>query len=267
MTTAIVTGATGGLGTALAEQLAERVDTLVLVGRNRDALTELASRLGARYAVADFERLDDVKRMATQLFTRCPSIDLLVNNAGGRFAERELTVDGTERTLQLNWLAGLTLTELLARRIKASEGRVVNVASVMSRYGTIDLDDLDRARRRYGDGWLAYADAKLATVLHAKELVRRGLPAWSIHPGALDTGFDFGFGGAGRWAMAQFARTPAAGAGDIVRLGLGELDVAPGSFVVRGKAARSGRDANRPELSTALFAEGLRRAGLPATQG
>lgn len=266
MSTVVLTGATGGLGRAIAAELAERGDELVLLGRGRERLAALADEVDARYVVADFERLDQVRVVATQLFTRCRSIDVLINNAGGRFAERALTVDGNERTLQLNWLAPLVLTELLARRIRASEGRVINIASIASRVGSIDLDDLDRSTRTYGDGWRAYADAKLATVLHAKELVRRGLPAWSIHPGTLDTEFDFGFGSAGKWAMSRFARRPASGAENVARLVHGELSAAPGSFIDRRRVARSGRDANNPELSTALFAEGLRRGGLPATQ-
>lgn len=115
---------------------------------------------------------------------------MLVNNAGGVNKRRSLTVDGIERTFATNHLGSFLLTNLLLVVLKRSApARVVTVASVGHRRGTMDFEDLG-FKRGY---WImrAYTRSKLANVLFANELARRlegtGVTSNSLHPGRVAT--------------------------------------------------------------------------------
>jgi short-subunit dehydrogenase len=131
-----VTGASSGIGEALARELAARGSDVVLVARRRDLLDQLARELPGRYGVrvevlaADLTDRTELRRVEERARG---GIDLLVNNAGvvssGRFAE--LDVDAEERQVQLNVVALLRLTHAaLPRMIARRHGAVLNVSSV-----------------------------------------------------------------------------------------------------------------------------------------
>lgn len=196
--TIVITGASSGIGAAAAEQLKAGGDEVAVVGRNPERTRAVAERIGATPFLADFERLDDVRALAAALLDRYETIDVLANNAGGLYHERELTVDGHERTIQANHLAPFLLTALLRPRLieTAASGRdvrVVSTASLANRFGNLRVDDLDWERRPWQGGWRAYGTAKLATILFAAELAERltgtGVSAYSFHPGTIATNF------------------------------------------------------------------------------
>lgn len=119
-------------------------------------------------------------------------IDVLANNAGGIFGDQTPTVDGFEKTMQVNHLAPFLLTSLLLPQLLASGGAVVNTSSIAHRlFGHLDVDDLDNTRRFSPNK--AYGDAKLANVLFAKSLHTKfhadGLSAVAFHPGTVQTNF------------------------------------------------------------------------------
>lgn len=188
--TIVLTGASDGIGAAAARQLAERGHRVVVVGRSPEKTAAVAEGIGAPFHVADFADLAQVRALAEEL-TTYPRIDVLANNAGGIFT-RQTTVDGFEKTLQVNHLAPFLLTHLLMDRLVGSGAKVIQTSSVGHRaFGRIDLDDLENSR-----GWnanKAYGDAKLANVLFTKELHRRyadrGLSAVAFHPGGIATNF------------------------------------------------------------------------------
>src|SRR5690349_17012435 len=131
--TIVVTGASSGVGLAAAKRFAELGDQVVVVGRNPRrlgaAMAEVrAAATGPEPAEfqADFEVLDDVRRLAEAL-RGYPTIDVLANNAGGMLPAYRRTVDGFEATLQSNHLAPFLLTNLVKDQL--SGGRVVNTAS------------------------------------------------------------------------------------------------------------------------------------------
>jgi NAD(P)-dependent dehydrogenase (short-subunit alcohol dehydrogenase family) len=173
VSTILVTGATDGLGRALAHELVARGHEIVVHGRSRERAEAVASEIGgAPVQVADFARLDDVRALAE----RVEGIDVLVNNAGIIAAERRLSEDGIELTFQVNHLAGFLLTLLML------PPRTVNVASVGQR--APDFDDL-MLERGY-EGYRAYAQSKLAQIMSGFELATR-IPAAeltvnSLHP-------------------------------------------------------------------------------------
>ena len=196
--TIVVTGASSGIGAVAAERLVAGGDRVAVVGRDPERTRALADRIGATAFLADFERFDDVRALAASLLDHYDGIDVLANNAGGLYHERRVTVDGHERTIQLNHLAPFLLTRLLRPRLieTAASGRdvrVVSTASMANRFGRLRLDDLDWERRPWRGGWRAYGTSKLATILFAVELGEQltgtGVTAYSFHPGTVATRF------------------------------------------------------------------------------
>jgi len=117
---------------------------------------------------------------------------VLVNNVGGFWATRHLTVDGLERTLAVNHLAPFLLTNLLIERLSPTAGaRVVTVSSGAHTGGQLDFEDL-QGERSYA-GARAYSQSKLANILFTCELARRlagtGVAANVLHPGVVRTNF------------------------------------------------------------------------------
>ena len=192
MRTIVITGASDGIGAAASRQLAETGARLILVGRSPEKTSAVAAATGAEHYVADFARLDDVRRLAGELNEVCERIDVLANNAGGMFSGPTVTQDGFEKTFQVNHLAPYLLTHLLIDKLIGSRSAVVNTSSIGARlFGHIDLEDLNN--------WAgfspskAYGDAKLANILFTKELHERfhgrGLSSVAFHPGNVATNF------------------------------------------------------------------------------
>ena len=170
MTTVLVTGATAGLGRALARELAQAGDTVLIHGRDPERGAQALDYTGAsELFLADFASLDQVRALAAAL----PPVDILVNNAGLGFGDgREESEDGLELRFQVNYLAGY----LLARELKPP--RVVNVASAGQ--APIDFDDPMITRGYSGDR--AYCQSKLAQIMHAFDLAEAGVTANALHP-------------------------------------------------------------------------------------
>ena len=192
--TIILTGASDGIGAAAARQLAASGDRLILVGRSVEKTRAVAADAGAEWFTADFARLDDVRELAAKILDAVGDhgIDVLANNAGGIFGDRTPTVDGHEKTFQVNHLAPFLLTNLLLPRLLQSDAAVINTSSVGHRlFGHIDIDDLDNARKYSANK--AYGDAKLANILFTKSLHTKfhadGLSSVAFHPGTVRTNF------------------------------------------------------------------------------
>jgi NAD(P)-dependent dehydrogenase (short-subunit alcohol dehydrogenase family) len=170
MTTVLVTGATDGLGRALARELVQAGDTVFIHGRDPERGAQALDYTGAsELFLADFASLHQVRALAAAL----PPVDVLVNNAGLGFGDRrEESADGLELRFQVNYLAGY----LLARELKPP--RVVNVASAGQ--APIDFDDPMITRGYSGDR--AYCQSKLAQIMHAFDLAEAGVTANALHP-------------------------------------------------------------------------------------
>jgi len=194
--TIVITGASDGIGAAAAVRLAGEGHEVVLVGRSETKMAAVAAKAGVeRYFLADFEHLDQVRRLAAELRDHCRRIDVLANNAGGMFDGPHRTDDGFERTFQVNHLAPFLLTHTLMDVLLASTAAVVNTSSIAARmFGHIDTADLECY-----DGFTqtkAYGAAKLGNVLFTRGLHNRysdqGLTTLAFHPGTLATGFAGG---------------------------------------------------------------------------
>ncbi|MGC4087618.1 MAG: SDR family oxidoreductase [Polyangiaceae bacterium] len=201
--TYVVTGANSGIGFETAKQLATQGALVVLACRRRDDGERAASEIKASAPKArvevrelDLGSLQSVRDFARGFLSEHSALHGLVNNAGVMNTPKGTTRDGFETQFGVNHLGHFLLTELLTDTLKASvPARVVNVAScyhdrAMGREGAIHFDDLNFARHKY-DGWAAYAQSKLANVLHAQQLARRlqgtGVTCVSVHPGWVRT--------------------------------------------------------------------------------
>lgn len=182
--TAVVTGASSGLGAATARGLAGAGAHVVLAVRD----TERGERVAAEIAGScEVRRLDLADLASVRAFAVAWSgeLDILVNNAGVMAVPFSRTADGFECQMGTNHLGHFALTMLLLPQIT---DRVVTVSSGIASCGRIDLDDLGFERRRYG-AWRAYAQSKRANLLFMYELNRRlaqresTLRAIATHPG------------------------------------------------------------------------------------
>ena len=211
--TVIVTGATNGLGEAIAEDLAKQGATLVIVSRSEakcaetaKTLTQKTSNANVTYYAADLSVQKEVRRLAERLKSDLPRLDVLINNAGAWFAERKESADGIEMTWALNYLNYFLLTHELTDLLERTatehgEARVINQASMSHLEGKIHWDNLEFERGwdtdgkgSVGAGWGVYSQSKLANVMHAFALARRfegtGVVANAVHPGVVVTGFS-----------------------------------------------------------------------------
>ncbi|WP_020504371.1 SDR family NAD(P)-dependent oxidoreductase [Lamprocystis purpurea] len=195
--TVLVTGATRGIGRVTAIELARLGATVVAIGRSEKRGKELVEGSEVQempgaihFIAADLSSQAETRRLADDFMQRASRLDVLVNNAGGFFDQRQLTVDGIEMTFAVNHLAYFLLTNLLLPALRGSvPSRVVNVASHAHYTAQLNLNDL-QALRHY-DPLGAYADAKLANLLFTYALASRlegtGVTVNAVHPGFIAT--------------------------------------------------------------------------------
>lgn len=197
----VITGANTGIGKAAAEALSRLGAHVVLVCRNREKgaraladVTAAAAKGGrggsAELRIADLSSQTEVRRVASELLAAHRAIHVLVNNAGLALKQRELTVDGIERTFAVNYLACFMLANLLLPALRAAgNARIVNVSSEAHAGAKLELDNL-QGERRYRN-FAMYAASKLEDVMFTFALARRlggsGVTANVLHPGVVAT--------------------------------------------------------------------------------
>jgi len=215
MKTALVTGATDGIGLETARGLLALGWRVLVHGRHAAGASDAASALQqaggtAKPVWADLGRLGEVQALAERVSHDEPRLDVLINNAGVYTRQRKESADGFELTLAVNYLAHALLTRrLLPLLTRAPGARVVNVSSGTHESARIDLDDLGMTHD--WDAYRAYSNSKLANVLFSNALAARHAPATlcsnALHPGVIATKLlrvGFGAGGA---PLASGAKT------------------------------------------------------------
>ncbi|XP_050703032.1 retinol dehydrogenase 13-like [Eriocheir sinensis] len=199
--TAIVTGASAGIGKETAKDLARRGARVILACRNREKAQRVAehiiSETGNKVVVRVLDTADlaSVRHFAKEVLRTDDAIHILVNNAGIPGKEvREVTRDGLELTMATNHYGHFLLTNLLLKRLKESApSRIVNVSSLAHFFTmTIDLKDLNFEKRSYGT-LAAYGQSKLCNILFSVELAHKlrgsGVTVNALHPGTVGTDF------------------------------------------------------------------------------
>jgi NAD(P)-dependent dehydrogenase (short-subunit alcohol dehydrogenase family) len=270
----MVTGATSGIGKAIAHGLAERGATTVGIGRNSDKSRATAQEIQqdtrnpyVEYLVADLSVQAQIRRLVEEFKGKYDRLHVLVNDAGGLFVMRQKTADGIEMTFALNHLSYFLLTNLLLDLLIASApSRIINVSSDAHRGEEIDFDDL-QMERTY-NGWGAYGRSKLANVLFTYELARRlkgtGVTVNAYHPGGVAT--NFGVNNPGFMRMG--GRTPERGAQTGIYLATSpEVEGVTGKYFYDEKTIPSSPESRDEAAARRLWEISVRMTGLKHSDG
>ncbi|MBP7338921.1 SDR family oxidoreductase [Niveispirillum sp.] len=197
--TALVTGASKGIGYATARGLARDGAFVLVHARNQSsgerALEQLRRDVpDGRFdlVVADVGTLAGTRQLAATVLDRALRLDILVNNVGAMYSDHALTPDGIERTFAINHLSIFLLTHLLLGRMRQStSARIITIASEAHRGTEIDFDDPGLARTY--SAMASLSQSKLANILFTRALAKRlagsNVRAYCLHPGHVRTDF------------------------------------------------------------------------------
>lgn len=259
MSTVLLTGSTSGLGRHLAFELAKSGHVVVAHGRDGHRTARLVAEIDdaggeAHAVVADLASLAEVRALGTRVAEAHPGLDVLVNNAGIGFgaegAPREVSQDGHELRLAVNYLAPVLLTRTLLPVLRANApARIVNVGSAGQQ--PVDLDDIE-----FTSGYVgveAYRRSKFALAAHtftlAEELSGSGVSVNVLHPATfMDTSMVRESGVAPRSSVDD-------GAGAVLRLAATDAGLTHnGGYFDGARPSRAHPDAYDPELRKHLAA-------------
>lgn len=250
----LVTGANAGLGKVTALELARMGATVIMVARSQArgeaALAEVRQGSGSdkvQLLLADLSSMATIRQLAATVQANYGRLDVLVNNAGGIFKDRQVSVDGYEMTFALNHLSYFLLTNLLLDLLKASvPARIVNVSSGAHAGSNINFNDIMLAKKYRS--FEAYGQSKLANILFTYELARRlagsGVTANALHPGGVATEFATGEGLMGTIfkLIRPFLLTPEQGAQTQIYLASSpEVEGISGQYFARKKPVNSAK--------------------------
>jgi NAD(P)-dependent dehydrogenase (short-subunit alcohol dehydrogenase family) len=275
----VITGASSGIGMAAAIALAARGDEVVLLGRNPDRLRRAADKVRdaggttPRTYRADFAVLDEVRAVGQRLHDDLERIHVLANNAGALTGVARTTVDGLDRTMQVNHLGGFLLAELLRERMRAAAtpdapARLITTSSLAEAWGWLDVDRPGALLARYRLRWLAYGASKQANILFTVEAARRwtrfGITPTSFFPGLVQSRFGrtsplFGVARLVPWLF----RTPATAAGTLVWLATDPAALVPGGYFAFRQPFVATPWATNPDRAARLWRASRAAVGLP----
>lgn len=272
----VVTGSNVGIGLETAVGVAEQGATTILACRNQTKAEAAAAEVTRRtwnddvHVVGlDLADLAAVRKAADDILSGWGRLDVLVNNAGGTWSQRQLTAQGIEYTFGVNHLGPFYLTNLLLERLgKEAPGRIVNVTSFghHAAFGGMNFDDL-QSERRY-EGMEVYCRSKLANMLFTRQLARRtvgrGVTANAAHPGWVRSSFGMdgdltGFMGFGMRLIRPFEISAHRGAKTSTFLATSP-DIADktGMYWVRRKPGHMSRHARDDAAAERLWDESER---------
>ncbi|XP_027364162.1 short-chain dehydrogenase TIC 32, chloroplastic isoform X2 [Abrus precatorius] len=205
--TAIVTGASSGIGTETTRVLALRGVHVIMGVRNMTAGKDVKETILKEIPSAkvdamelDLSSMESVKKFASEYKSSGLPLNILINNAGIMACPFTLSKDNIELQFATNHIGHFLLTNLLLDTLKKTsreakkEGRIVNVSSEAHRFAYSEGIRFDKINGQSSyNSWRAYGQSKLANILHANELTKRlkedgvDITANSIHPGSITT--------------------------------------------------------------------------------
>lgn len=197
--TVLVTGGNQGIGLETARDLVARGARVVIACRNgkkaAEAIADIIATTGNKnieYIHLDLASFRSIRKFVEEFHNSYDRLDILVNNAGCGGLEPNLTEDGNDMVMQINYIGPFLLTNLLLDKIIASKpSRIVNVSSIFHDFASLQVE---RIGALHGPGYkgklLQYNNSKLCQILQTKALVKRlpeGVTVYSLHPGAVKT--------------------------------------------------------------------------------
>ncbi|XP_002511352.2 short-chain dehydrogenase TIC 32 B, chloroplastic [Ricinus communis] len=206
--TAIITGATSGIGVETARVLAKRGVRVVIPARDLKKAAEAKETIQKESPKAeilifetDLSSFASVKKFYSDFLALGLPLNILINNAGIFSQNLEFSEDKIEMTFATNYLGHFLLTELLLEKMIETaagtgiQGRIINLSSVIHSWVKRDSFSFNQMiRPKNYNGTRAYAQSKLATILHAKEMARQlkarnaRVTINAVHPGIVKTG-------------------------------------------------------------------------------
>lgn len=235
---ALVTGANTGIGFEAAKDLAQRGARVILACRNlekgaiaKEKIIQSSANNNIHLLHLDLASLASVRTFVANVLNLTERLDILINNAGAYGTGREKTEDGLVIGMQINYFAPFLLTSLLLPLLKKSApSRIVNVSSMLHKFGKIDFDNLnmEKESNRWSSlfTYKVYCNSKFFTLLATTELAFRlkdtGVTVNSLHPGSVNTNImsqsDIYFIRLFLKSMRGFHKTPWEGAQTIIFL-------------------------------------------------
>lgn len=193
----IVTGGNSGIGLETAKDLANRGARVILACRNvrraaaaKDEIITFSGNKNVHCLQLDLSSLRSVREFCNHILKTEKRLDVLINNAGAGGLGNYKTEEGLHVGMQVNYFAPFLLTCYLLPLLKSSApSRIVNVSSMLHKYGEMDFDNLNM--EKYWSDYLVYANSKLFLILVTVELSRRlegtGVTVNCLHPGVAAT--------------------------------------------------------------------------------
>lgn len=268
--TAVVTGATSGIGEAAATAFARMGARTILLARSeakadasRTAIVAASGNDAVEVVLADLSSQKEIRRAAGDIRSKADAIDILFNNAGVAQTSLQESVDGIEMTWAVNHLGYFLLTQLLLDRLESAEaGRIVNVASDAHKFGgPLRLDDLE-SRGDFGFR-TSYGRSKLANILFTTELARRlreknsPVTVNAFHPGFVRSGLGAQNGWIGKATVAVaalFANSPEQGARTGIMLATSPAHAGEsGGYYARERPHPVSNGGDDPEIARKLW--------------
>jgi NAD(P)-dependent dehydrogenase (short-subunit alcohol dehydrogenase family) len=269
--TVLVTGATSGIGRAVAVGLARQGASVVLLardearGRDALALVQEAARAPSELLLADVSSLASVRRATQDFLDRHRQLHVLVNAASVFLFKRQTSPDGLELMFATNHLGPFLLTWLLLDALKAgAPSRVLTITAPST--VPLDFDDLQGEKKFVSSQ--AFGASKAANLLFTFALARRlkgsGITANAIHPGLVRSGLMRHAPAPIRWVTYLASAPPERAVAPIVRVATEpEFATESGGFFLRGRAIDPPPYTRDVSVQERLWAASAALAGLP----
>ena len=267
----LVTGATSGIGKAIAFGLAKTGETVLLVARDHDRTNAVyeeimaeVQNLNVDFLTCDLSSIGSINIFVTSVKSKYPKIDVLINDAAVVKRERKTSMDGNELMFATNHLGPFLLTNLLFDSLKASgSARILNITAPSK----VELNFEDLQSKDDFNYLKVFGATKMMNLLFTFELARRlegtGVTANAVHPGLARSGLMHESPAIMRWLLWLASAPPERVAADIIRLAiLPEFEKINGKFLHKTKEIKVPAYAHDREAQKKLWDISLELTGL-----